>query len=53
MPHNLNKTPKIIQYLNTQDMKSNSESKLPLETPLFEPIPPVIMFSDYEALKVQ
>lgn len=45
--------PKIIEFLNTKDFTCQVTSILPIETPLFEPLPPVIMFSDYEALNVK
>ena len=47
------KEPKIIEFLNTKDFSCQVDSNLPINTPLFEAIPPVIMFSDYEALNVK
>ena len=53
LPLNLKMEPKIIEYLNTRDYTCFTTSKLPITKPIFEAIPPVIMFSDYEALKVK
>ena len=53
LPLNLKMEPKIIEYLNTRDYTCFTTSKLPISKPIFEAIPPVIMFSDYEALKVK
>lgn len=44
---------KIVEFLNTKDFTSFGESRVPVSEPLFEAIPPVIRFSDYEALKVK
>ena len=39
--------------MNTKDFTAYNDSKVPFTEPLFEPIPSIIMFSDYEALKVK
>ena len=49
----MNTKPKIIEYMNTKDNSVYSNSALPMDKPIFEPIPPVIMFSDFEALKIK
>lgn len=53
LPLNVRVDSQIIEYLNTKDFTANADSSVPLDTPLFEPIPSVVMFSNYEALKVR
>jgi hydrocephalus-inducing protein len=45
--------PKILEYINTKDYTQNIDSKVPLSEPMFEAIPNLIVFSDYEALKIK
>lgn len=44
------KKPKIIQYQNLSDYSSNTNSKVNIDEPLFEPLPGLIQFNDYEPL---
>ena len=45
--------PRITQFLNIGDFSINRESCVPIEEPLFEPIPSVINFNDYEPLQIK
>lgn len=45
--------PRIIQFLNIADYSINTESYVTIDEPLFEAIPPVICFSDYEPLQIK
>jgi hydrocephalus-inducing protein len=45
--------PRITQFLNIGDFSINRESCVPIEEPLFEPIPSVISFTDYEPLQIK
>ena len=40
--------PKIIQFQNLADFSIYTTSVVPVNEPLFEPIPPIIQFTDYE-----
>lgn len=53
LPHNSKYENKIIKYHNTKEFTFSTESTVPINEPLFEAVPPVIFFSDYEALKVK
>jgi hydrocephalus-inducing protein len=53
LPFALKTESKIIEFLNTKDFTSFGETKVAVSEPLFEAIPPVIRFADYEALKVK
>ena len=53
LPQKFNSAPKIIEYLNTKDASMYGNSSLPFDKPIFEALPPVIVFSDFEALKVK
>jgi hypothetical protein len=44
---------KIVEFINTKALSDDFRSNLPIETPLFECIPPKIIFSDYDALDVK
>ena len=43
--------PKIIQFLNLADYSSYPQSIVPVDEPLFQPLPPIIRFTDYEPLQ--
>jgi hydrocephalus-inducing protein len=45
--------PRITEFLNIGDYSINRESCVPIEEPLFEPIPSVIRFTDYEPLQIK
>jgi hydrocephalus-inducing protein len=45
--------PKIVQFLNIGDFSSYTESSVPIDEPLFEPIPSIIQFTDYEPLQIK
>lgn len=49
----LNHKPKIVQFLNIADFSTYTDSAVPLDEPLFEPIPSIIQFNDYEPLQVK
>ena len=49
----LNHKPKIVQFLNIADFSSYTDSAVPMDEPLFEPIPSIIQFNDYEPLQVK
>lgn len=53
MPLNSFKNPKIIEFLNQRDLTCQSKTNIPIQEPLFECIPNVIVFSDYEALNTK
>lgn len=44
---------KIVEFINTKALSDDFWSTLPIDTPLFECIPPKIIFSDYDALDVK
>jgi hypothetical protein len=44
---------RIVEFINTKAMSDDFRSNLPIDTPLFECIPPKIIFSDYDALDVK
>lgn len=43
----LHQKPRIVQFLNLADFSINTESYVSIDEPLFEPIPPLIQFTDY------
>ena len=45
--------PRIIEFLNLADYSINTESYVNIDEPLFEAVPPVIQFSDYEPLQIK
>ena len=45
--------PKITEFRNIGDFSINRESMVPIDEPLFEPIPSVIRFADYEPLQIK
>ena len=45
--------PKIVQFLNLGDFSIYTNSKVPVDEPLFEPIPPLIQFTDFEPLQIK
>ncbi len=47
------KTPKIIQYQNLADHSANTYSKVNIDEPLFQPIPSLLQFNDYEPLQIK
>jgi len=49
----LNKKCKIIQYQNLADNSANTCSKVNIDEPLFQPIPSLLQFNDYEPLQIK
>jgi hypothetical protein len=49
----MNQKPKIVQFLNIGDFSSYTESSVPIDEPLFEPLPSIIQFTDYEPLQIK
>ena len=49
----LHQKPRIVQFLNIADYSINTESYVSIDEPLFEAIPPLIQFTDYEPLQVK
>jgi len=49
----LNYKPKIVQFLNIADFSSYTDSAVSIDEPLFEPVPAIIQFTDYEPLQVK
>jgi hydrocephalus-inducing protein len=49
----MNQKPKIVQFLNIADFSSYTESAVPIDEPLFEPLPSIIQFTDYEPLQIK
>ena len=45
--------PKIVQFLNLSDFSIYTDSKVPIDEPLFEPLPPLIQFTDFEPLQIK
>ena len=45
--------PRIVEFLNLADYSINTESYVDIDEPLFEAIPPVISFNDYEPLQIK
>jgi len=45
--------PRIIKFYNIGDFTIHTESIVPIDQPLFEPIPSLIQFSDYEPLQIK
>jgi len=45
--------PRIVEFLNLADYSINTESYVDIDEPLFEAIPPVISFTDYEPLQIK
>ena len=45
--------PKITQFFNIGDFSIHTESAVSIDEPLFEPIPSLIQFSDYEPLQIK
>jgi hydrocephalus-inducing protein len=45
--------PKITEFRNIGDFSINRESVVPIDEPLFDPIPSVIRFTDYEPLQIK
>ena len=45
--------PRIVEFLNLADYSINTESYVSIDEPLFEPIPSLIQFSDYEPLQIR
>lgn len=39
---------KIIEFQNLADFSSQPVSSVPIDEPLFDPLPPIIQFTDYE-----
>ncbi|CAD8206755.1 unnamed protein product [Paramecium octaurelia] len=44
---------KIIEFQNLADFSSQPVSSVPIDEPLFDPIPPIIQFTDYEPLQIK
>lgn len=44
---------KIVEFINTKTLSDDFRSSLPIDTPLFECIPPKVIFSDYDALDIK
>jgi hydrocephalus-inducing protein len=42
--------PKIVKFLNLADNSIYTDTNVPVDEPLFEAIPPIIQFTDYEPL---
>jgi hydrocephalus-inducing protein len=42
-----------MEFLNLADYSINTESYVDIDEPLFEAIPPVISFTDYEPLQIK
>lgn len=49
----LHQKPKIVQFLNLADFSIYTDSKVGVDEPLFEPIPPLIQFTDFEPLQIK
>jgi hydrocephalus-inducing protein len=49
----MNHKPKIVQFLNIGDFSAYTESSVPIDEPIFEPIPSIIQFTDYEPLQIK
>jgi hydrocephalus-inducing protein len=44
---------KIVQFLNLGDFSIYTDSRVPVDEPLFESIPTMITFSDYQPLQIK
>ncbi len=42
-----------MQFLNISDFSSYTDSAVSMDEPIFEPIPSIIQFNDYEPLQVK
>ena len=45
--------PRIIKFNSLADYSGYTNSAVDINEPLFEPIPPVIQFTDYEPLQIK
>ena len=45
--------PKIIQFLNLADYSIYTDSRVPVDEPIFESIPSMITFTDYQPLQIK
>ena len=45
--------PKIIQFLNLADFSIYTDSRVPVDEPIFESIPSLITFTDYQPLQIK
>ena len=53
MVEGMDHKPKIIQFFNIGDYSIHTESEVPIDEPLFESIPSIIQFTDYEPLQIK
>ncbi len=45
--------PQIVQFLNINDFSAYPDSIVPIDEPLFQPMPVVIQFTGYEPLQTK
>ena len=45
--------PKITKFLNLADYSIYTDTNVAIDEPLFEAIPPIIQFTDYEPLQLK
>jgi len=50
---NRQQKPKIIQFLNLADFSIYTDSRVPVDEPIFESIPSLITFTDYQPLQIK
>ena len=45
--------PKIVKFLNLSDYSIYTDTNVSVDEPLFEPIPPIIQFTDYAPMQIK
>ena len=49
----INHKPRIVQFLNIADFSTYTQSAVDIDEPMFEPIPAIMQFTDYEPLQIK